>query len=118
MKTSNLPHAGTDDAIRLAICPEGYTHWSQCCHTEPNDDNTPDFDRNQYKSYTPSIFGRGNCVKFPITGYVEMKARVVGDDGWRGEYIDIILNNGKKTHCVVPDWIDDDAVITLNCRRA
>ena len=49
-----------------------------------------------------------------VSGIVDVSITSTGTDGWRGEFVHILLTN-KEVKCKVPNWLDDKKTIQLLC---
>ena len=71
-------------------------------------------------STTLKYTNQSHCVqsiksKFSyISGVVDVSITSTGTDGWRGEYVHIVMTD-KEVKCKVPDWLDDKETIQLLC---
>ena len=112
LKTQDVYNAGMDLEGNLSfdICSGG-----QCCFMYTTDLPYDQFRRGLIEGFT----GRQleECENFSIMyGTVtEMKVTHSGPDGWLGEYIRLLLENGTYFQCNINDWMDDGDHVYLEC---
>ena len=113
LKTQDVYDAGMDLEGNLAfdICSGG-----QCCYMFTIDLPYNQFRRGLIEGFT----GRQleECENFGILNgtVTQMKVTHSGPDGWLGEYIRLLLDNGVYFQCDINDWLDDGDHVYLECR--
>ena len=112
LKTQDVYNAGMDLEGNLSfdICSG-----DQCCYMYTTDLPYDQFRRGLIEGFT----GRQleECENFSILNdtVTEMKVTHSGPDGWLGEYIRLLLDNGTYFQCNINDWMDDGDHVYLEC---
>ena len=101
-----MTHADTTNQHVLQICFKAKPN--ECC------------------TFTSNGFKRGNldlfeaeqlqtCAEANVSEEgIDVSMTTTGTDGWRGEYVQVVVSD-KKIKCNVPKWLDDKETITLTC---
>ena len=111
-KRSDPSYSSTNAQITANL----YGADGNCCDIT-NFDN-PNY--NDFEAGKVDIFEKAtllDCEDFDLIGLQSMTMKIIGTDGWLGEYLKIYLDNGGHYHCKIEAWVDDylpDLVLDSN----
>ena len=112
-KTSDITYAETNNGVLIEFCNNG-----NCCETKLDNVNENEFAKNTIDTFEGSSLTP--CQLYPVTEVKSIRMRLVGKDGWRGEYVKVKLSNGSEVKCPINRWIDDELdglEMTLACNQ-
>ena len=111
IRTSYIKGSGTDDEPKLIICSK--VSPKHCCSFIPNQDG-PDLDNNNLNEYIKGDLQ--SCQHFlPQCGIGKVTFQGRGEDGWRGDFINIEQWPVLMTHCPIKYWVDDYWAYSPKC---
>ena len=111
LKTLDVDDAGMDDSeLSIDICSK-----SNCCAFDILDYPYNQFERGLIEGFT--LGQLQECQNFEVSdvGLDVLKLDHSGSDGWRGEYVRLLLDSGLYYHCPINAWLDDTSHLYLEC---
>jgi len=111
IKTSTADEAKQDGpaTLKAKVCDAG----SKCCSTGTLDTPNDDFEQDRMDAFN----SLGGCQNFEVDPTHPLSLTLIhsGTDGWKGDYVNIVLSDGTVKNCAINIWIDDDEEMTLYC---
>ena len=57
-----------------------------------------------------------DCELFEVyDAELSLKLNHIGTDGWRGEYVRLLMDSGLYYHCPINVWLDNEEHVYLEC---
>lgn len=85
------------------------------CEVNSLDNSVDNYNPNEVDVFHDEQLGA--CTGFPMPeGRLPiLKLRHVGSDGWQGDWIRFLLDDGTYLECPLNVWLDDDQVYNVDC---
>ena len=111
LKTLDVDDAGMSTlGISIDICSK-----ANCCAFDILDYPYDQFERGLIEGFTLGQLQECQNLEVSDVGLDVLKLDHTGSDGWRGEYVRLLLDSGLYYHCPINAWLDDTSHLYLEC---